>query len=209
MPPPLKPEAVDEKRRAIIASARLIASQQGLEAAKMSDIARDAHVSKGTLYRFFESKEDLLLAVVLEGQAELVPLLAEKRQSAGSSVDRLVGMAEIIVQTLAPAVDRVVVDIQAVGLAARDSSARSRLDTANRSAYDAVHDELRAVIKEGIATGLLRPDLDADAAAAALVAVRDGVIYRASFDEARKQADRARAVFRVVVDGMLCLQKRA
>jgi AcrR family transcriptional regulator len=209
MPPPLKPEAVDEKRRAIIASARLIASKQGLEAAKMSDIAREARVSKGTLYRFFESKEDLLLAVVLEGQMELVPLFVEKRHSGGAPLERLRAMTEVVVQSLAGAIDRVIVDLQAVGLAARDSTARNRLGDANRTAYDAVHEELRVVIAEGIAAGVLRPDLDADAAAAALVAVRDGVIYRASFDEARQEQARARAVFRVVVDGMMCSTKNA
>jgi len=209
MPPPLKPEAVDEKRRAIIASARLVASQQGLEAAKMSDIAREARVSKGTLYRFFESKEDLLLAVVIEGQAELAPMLSARRLGPGSVVDRLTAMIDLIVTSLHAAIDRVMVDVQAVGLAARDERARARLFASNSAAYDSFHEELALIIGEGVRAGVLHAHLDADAAAAAFVALRDGVTYRASFDERRREQARVRAAFRVVIDGMLAKNDRA
>lgn len=55
------------KRRQILAGAARVFLAQGFDAASMATIAREAGVSKGTLYVYFESKEDLFEAIV-EGQ---------------------------------------------------------------------------------------------------------------------------------------------
>jgi len=54
------------KRRQIVQGARAIFLQQGFDAASMNDIARAAGVSKGTLYVYFENKEQLFEAIVHE-----------------------------------------------------------------------------------------------------------------------------------------------
>jgi AcrR family transcriptional regulator len=46
--------------------------EQGFAATKISDVAKRAGVSKGTIYLYFESKEDLLLAAVRDS---IVPIL--------------------------------------------------------------------------------------------------------------------------------------
>jgi AcrR family transcriptional regulator len=54
------------KRRQIVEGARQIFLQHGFDAASMNDIARKAGVSKGTLYVYFENKEQLFEAIVHE-----------------------------------------------------------------------------------------------------------------------------------------------
>jgi AcrR family transcriptional regulator len=54
------------KRRQIVQGARAIFLAQGFDAASMNDIARAAGVSKGTLYVYFENKEQLFEAIVRE-----------------------------------------------------------------------------------------------------------------------------------------------
>ena len=54
------------KRRQIVHGAREIFLAKGFDAASMSDIARTAGVSKGTLYVYFENKEQLFEAIVHE-----------------------------------------------------------------------------------------------------------------------------------------------
>ena len=54
------------KRRQIVQGAREIFLAKGFDAASMSDIARTAGVSKGTLYVYFENKEQLFEAIVHE-----------------------------------------------------------------------------------------------------------------------------------------------
>jgi AcrR family transcriptional regulator len=54
------------KRRQIVQGARAIFLAKGFDAASMSDIARAAGVSKGTLYVYFTNKEQLFEAIVME-----------------------------------------------------------------------------------------------------------------------------------------------
>ena len=63
------------KRRQIIDGARRVFLAQGFDAASMGEIAKAAGVSKGTLYVYFENKEDLFQAIVGEecqAQAEQI-----------------------------------------------------------------------------------------------------------------------------------------
>jgi AcrR family transcriptional regulator len=57
------------KRRQIIDGARKVFLAHGFDAASMGEIARQAGVSKGTLYVYFDSKEALFEAIV-EGQCQ-------------------------------------------------------------------------------------------------------------------------------------------
>src|SRR5215813_4495392 len=59
-----------KKRRQIIEGARHLFLSQGFDAASMNAIAQEAGVSKGTLYVYFKSKEELFEATVEEQCAE-------------------------------------------------------------------------------------------------------------------------------------------
>jgi AcrR family transcriptional regulator len=61
------------KRAQILDGARAVFLAQGFDAASMNDIARAAGVSKGTLYVYFDNKEELFAAIVeqeCDAQAE-------------------------------------------------------------------------------------------------------------------------------------------
>jgi AcrR family transcriptional regulator len=52
------------KRRQIMDGARTVFLSAGFDGASMNDIARSAGVSKGTLYAYFNSKEELFEAII-------------------------------------------------------------------------------------------------------------------------------------------------
>jgi AcrR family transcriptional regulator len=52
------------KRRQIMEGARAVFLASGFDGASMNDIARSAGVSKGTLYAYFDSKDDLFEAII-------------------------------------------------------------------------------------------------------------------------------------------------
>ena len=56
----------DERPRDIIAAALSVFAEKGFAGAKIEEIARRAGLSKGALYLYFETKEDLFRAVVRE-----------------------------------------------------------------------------------------------------------------------------------------------
>jgi AcrR family transcriptional regulator len=64
--PAVQPSEDSAKRRQIVEGARSVFLAQGFDAASMSDIARAAGVSKGTLYVYFTDKEQLFAAIVEE-----------------------------------------------------------------------------------------------------------------------------------------------
>ena len=71
------------KRRQIVEGARRVFLSAGFDAASMGEIAREAGVSKGTLYVYFESKEALFAALIAESKRAA----AERNVSALDSED--------------------------------------------------------------------------------------------------------------------------
>jgi len=70
LPSPEARSGDGRKRRQIIDGACRVFLERGFDAASMGEIAREAGVSKGTLYVYFKSKEELFEAIV-EGQCSL------------------------------------------------------------------------------------------------------------------------------------------
>jgi len=61
---PIEGDEDNAKRRQIVDGARRVFLSRGFDAASMGDIAKAAGVSKGTLYVYFENKEELFAAIV-------------------------------------------------------------------------------------------------------------------------------------------------
>ncbi len=57
----------EQRREAIVDAAQKVFFEKGLLAATMDEIAEIAELSKGTLYIYYKSKEDLYLAVMMRG----------------------------------------------------------------------------------------------------------------------------------------------
>ena len=73
-----------ERKRQILESAARLFSSRRFDEVQMDDIAHEAGVAKGTLYNYFQAKEELYFAVVFEGLSKLNERLQAK---AGRQVD--------------------------------------------------------------------------------------------------------------------------
>ncbi|MFD6968477.1 ScbR family autoregulator-binding transcription factor [Streptomyces sp. NPDC059949] len=62
--PQVKQDRALRTRRAILEAAAVVFEERGYGAAKLTDIVKLAHVTKGALYFHFDSKEDLAQAVI-------------------------------------------------------------------------------------------------------------------------------------------------
>ena len=62
----------EARRRSILEAARETFLEQGIAATTMDDIARRAELSKGALYLYFRSKDELCFALLLEASQALV-----------------------------------------------------------------------------------------------------------------------------------------
>ena len=88
------------KRRQIIEGARQVFMAQGFDAASMNEIARVAGVSKGTLYVYFQNKEQLFEAIVgreCRQQGERIFTLDPEDHDIEGMLTRLgLGLAEFV-----------------------------------------------------------------------------------------------------------------
>jgi AcrR family transcriptional regulator len=65
-------EEKNQKRRDILKSAMVLFRDKGFHNTKMEDIAAGAGVGKGTLYEYFESKQDIFDETCIEYVNEIV-----------------------------------------------------------------------------------------------------------------------------------------
>lgn len=78
----------------LIDAALALFVERGFAATRAEDVARRAGVSKGTLYLYFSSKDDLLRAVIRERVSTRIEATAKRLEAwEGSSVDLLLEMA--------------------------------------------------------------------------------------------------------------------
>jgi TetR/AcrR family transcriptional regulator len=64
-----------QRRREILDAARQVFFERGFHSPTVDDVAARAEVSKGTIYLYFESKEEILAHLLLEGLNELLAQL--------------------------------------------------------------------------------------------------------------------------------------
>src|SRR5690554_6238031 len=96
-PAPSRKMPADERREQILAVAQALFARDGYHHVSMDDIADRARISKPVLYRHFESKLDLYLAVIdLRGDA-LLAVVDEAICSASGGTTRGRDMVRAIV----------------------------------------------------------------------------------------------------------------
>ena len=80
-----------EARRALIrASAQKLFAQHDFASVTARDIAREAGVSPGTIYRYYENMDDLFLDVFFVGADDIIAIIkAESDKPGGCSIARL------------------------------------------------------------------------------------------------------------------------
>ncbi|RBM07682.1 TetR/AcrR family transcriptional regulator [Novacetimonas cocois] len=88
------------KRAQILAGAARIFAEHGYEGASMSCIARDAGVSKGTLYNYFDSKAVLFCAFIEQCTREKLPLMFRRIDEGATLAESLEHVATALIQLI-------------------------------------------------------------------------------------------------------------
>ena len=78
-----------QSRRRILESAREVFFRDGFMPANLDEVADRAGVAKGTLYRYFDSKADLYVAVLAENGKVFTERMREAAGTTGTAVERL------------------------------------------------------------------------------------------------------------------------
>jgi AcrR family transcriptional regulator len=170
------------KRSRILRAALEVCARSGIPAARMEEVAALAQVSKGTLYRFFESREDLLLAATLEAYESALRGDAVEPDARRSPRERLAHHCDGLAAALAQVAAMARVHYQAWAIAAATPVFEDRLLGFLRRIHTERHARCEALVIEGQEAGVFRADVSPRLVADALSALLAGFIYRATFD---------------------------
>lgn len=59
-----RPDVSDERKSQILNAAQQVFTRKGLDSARMDDIAEETGLSKGAIYLYFKSKDELIIAIL-------------------------------------------------------------------------------------------------------------------------------------------------
>jgi AcrR family transcriptional regulator len=154
-------------REKIVRAAERVMRERGFAKATTKEIAREAGYSEGALYKHFEGKEELFLAVLAERLPSLVALSKELPERAGrgtvqGTLEEVAGTALAFYEESVPISASVFSEPE---LLARHAEELSRRGAGPQRANEAVAAYLRA--EQGL--GRVRGDADPEAAAAMLL----------------------------------------
>lgn len=158
------------RQRVLDAALRCFA-REGFHGASMQSICVDAAVSPGALYRYFRSKDDLIVALVEADREQALAMLhhALDRADPRDGLRALVaGAAEDLRDP-----DRIAMRMEVSAEAARNPRARAAVIALNEAAVAVIASHIAA----GQATGVYGSHSSADMLARLLIALGDGVGY--------------------------------
>lgn len=171
-----RPDVKEQRIPQIIDAAASVFARRGIDGANMEEIAKAAGVSKGTIYHYFASKEEVIEALVRRVFSLDRSAVIQLRIGSGTTRERLLGYADALAAVVQQ--DRVLflVAAEIQGRAARIP----RLKVLASGFYQEYLEVLKAVLAQGITDGQVNARIDVAAAALGYVATIEGSLILSS-----------------------------
>lgn len=136
-----------ERRRRVLDAALSLAARGGFDAVQMRDVANEADVALGTVYRYFSSKERLLLEANVEGVDDLARRLLDQPPKGATPAARVIDVLRRANKSLLRHPEATAAMVRAVG------SAR----TEDADAVERVRESMTAIITAAMHEGTPSP----------------------------------------------------
>lgn len=164
----------DRTRESIIASAAPIFNLKGFAGSSIADILEATGLEKGGLYRHFASKDELAIAAF----DYALRVLEARRKAAQAKTTTALGRLHAYVDTVAASIEKPPLPggcpILNTAIDADDTHAELRKRAAKAMRDWQAH--VTEAVRDGVASGELRPDADAAATASIVTSALEGAI---------------------------------
>jgi AcrR family transcriptional regulator len=194
-----RPDVSEERKQQILDAAEKVFTHKGLDEARMDDIAEGTGVSKGTLYLYFKSKEDLIIAIldrIFRGMFERLGARTGEELSATEAIWRFTNEAARdyrIMLRMMP------IAFEFLALAFRNKTVQKAL----KQYFDLYMDALVPIIQRGIDSGEFR-QVDAQEVALAAGAIFEGTVLLWVYDKSRVDVEKnIQSSIKLLLDGIL------
>jgi len=185
----------ENKRKEIINSAFEIFGKKGFESTTIKDIAEQANVASGSVYNYFENKEDLFKATVEEGWNDLLSEMEKISNSNEHPLKKFENLMEYGFQTLENAIPLL----------------KGMLFKANQ--HEMLHDNLEKfyrniekLLLEGKRVGLLNITDDPEQLASGIKIIVAGVLFSVAMakpEEMQDEVKRLKKAIRLMIEERL------
>lgn len=171
-----------EKLTAIARAALRLFGQKGYAATSVGQIAGEAGVGKGTLYAYFDTKQDIFVAAMMQWMTELNDTADRELAAIADPVQRLRALAAITADIFDPHIPtaaRLFFEVMQQTVLQDGAFFERRHMIAEMSAGR--RQRVVAILLEGVAQGMFRPEIarDVDKIATNLMAFLDGIGWNA------------------------------
>lgn len=187
------PKQVDhaERRKSIASAAVEVIGTSGLDGARLRDVARAAEVTTGAVTHYFQDKDEVLVAALDEVAQRILSRIGELEASEShpEEIGRLTFASADTARDMR-------VWLAFWGRAIADPA----LAAVHKGYYDEFRARLATLIRRNQRTGRVRPDLDAEAAADAIIAAVDGVGTRIALEPGDWPVERQTQTLRLLLD---------
>lgn len=200
-----RPDVSEERKEQILNAAEEVFTQRGLDRARMDDVAAQTGLSKGTLYLYFKSKEDLIISIferIFKGAFEQ---LEEQKDSDSSATEALLQFTEEAIRGYRRILRITPIVYEFLALAFRNKI----VQRAMKRYFDQYMKVLIPIIQRGIDLGEFR-QVDAQEVAVAAGAIYEGTVLLWAYDKSLVDVERhIRSGIQLLFEGILAPAHRA
>ena len=190
--PRVVPEYKERAKDRIVEAAREVFSKKGYHEATMDDVAEQLGVSKGALYQYFNSKEDLYRTILKARFHNMTALLRSTATGGGS-----------LAETCQAFFDNLTKDTSSIGHSFEVISEASRnaaLAKVVRENYHETTEVIEQCLTELRKEGFLRKELDIHLLTEGLVAFYDGLMVHLAIGTERSEVRKIFAEFMTAME---------
>jgi AcrR family transcriptional regulator len=172
-----RPDVRAERKDQILDAASEVFAQRGVHEARMDDIVKKSGLSKGTLYWYFKSKDDILIAIFERMFAREFQELERIKISPGPAIEKVNTFCQLTLKDVHKMLRLMPLAYEFLALAFR----RKFVQEAFKRYINVFVDNLASIIQDGIDQGEFKP-ADPTQIAIAIGAIFEGTILLWVYD---------------------------
>jgi AcrR family transcriptional regulator len=172
-----KPDVSEERKDQIMNAAEEVFTQKGFSDARMDDIAEETGLSKGTLYLYYKSKDDLIIAILDRIFQREFRAFESFDTASMSATDTIWNFVDTTTKDIRMMMRLLPITYEFMGLAFRNKFVQKTF----KAYFNRYMDILVPIIQHGIDTGEFRP-ADAKEIALAMGAIMEGTLLLWVYD---------------------------
>lgn len=196
-------EEAEQTKEDLLDAALVIFGRDGFTASRLSDIAKEAQVTRGAIYHHFENKADMYLQLIKRAEQEQQEVMNAAIAKGGTIAEITRRIMVTGFESLAKHTRyRNVMELSLFKIA--DNEELKELIEKRREEAHSLVKSISAIMAQGIEAGEFRSDLDPSTAARAYLSYQNGVAFLwLSNKEAFSLKNQAHALADIYMRGIL------